>query len=164
MSVGSLWVATVCSQISTRSQTDTKSTLTDTRSNSRETDSRKRTDICQATPTDRSPSVSLTTPAAKGSSAPAPSSLPPPSGAPPAPSLACLWCSRSALRLECSSCTRVSPTYCEWRQRCRAIARTTVMVLGPHAWGALAGSGVRPSCARTVPCTCVRTLRTVLEV
>ena len=41
--------------ISTRSQTDTKSTLTDTRSNSRETDSRKRTDICQATPTDRSP-------------------------------------------------------------------------------------------------------------
>ena len=63
-----------CSVISTRSQTDTKSTLTDTRSNSRETDSRKRTDICQATPTDRSPPLSLTTPAAKGSSAPAPSS------------------------------------------------------------------------------------------
>ena len=78
-------------QISTRSQTDTKSTLTDTRSNSRETDSRKRTDICQATPTDRSPPVSLTTPAAKGSSAPAPSSLPPPSGAPPAPSPASVW-------------------------------------------------------------------------
>ena len=37
----------------------TKSTLTDTRSNSRETDSRKRTDICQATPTGRSPPVSL---------------------------------------------------------------------------------------------------------
>ena len=43
--------------ISTQSQTDTKSTLTDTRSNSRETDSRKRTDISQATPTDRSPPV-----------------------------------------------------------------------------------------------------------
>ena len=44
-----------------------KSTLTDTRSNSRETDSRKQTDMSQATPTDRSPPVSLTTPAAKGS-------------------------------------------------------------------------------------------------
>ena len=33
----------------------TRSTLTDTRSNSRETDSRKRTDICQATPTDAPP-------------------------------------------------------------------------------------------------------------
>ena len=40
--------------ISTQSQTDTKSTLTDTRSNSRETDSRRRTDICHSTPTDRS--------------------------------------------------------------------------------------------------------------
>ena len=46
---------------------DTTSTLTDTRSNSRETDNRKRTDTCQATPTDRSPPVSLTTPDATGS-------------------------------------------------------------------------------------------------
>ena len=39
-----------------------RSTLADTRSDSRETDNRNRTDTCQAMPTDRSPHISLTTP------------------------------------------------------------------------------------------------------
>ena len=100
-------------KISTRSQTDftVRSTLTDTRSDNRETDNMNRTDTCQAMLTDRSPPVSLTTPDATGSSAPAPSSLPPPNGATPTPSPASAAPDPPVAWLECSSCTRVSPTY-----------------------------------------------------